>query len=113
MDQCLKQEEYTRIRDLSVGQIVNLQGNDFFIYDADEFTRGYFSEELKMPLQKRQDVQLPERSVPRPPTPPYTGFGSWDDSMTSVLSLIPKPPMKDFNKLYRNDGKILRFTARF
>merc|ERR1719247_216510 len=33
--------------------------------------------------------------------------------MTSVLSLIPKPPLKDFNKLYRNDGKILRFTARF
>merc|ERR1719169_183945 len=113
MDQCLKQEEYTRIRDLSVGQIVNLQGNDFFIYDADEFTRGYFSEELKMPLAERSDVQLPERSVPRPPTPPYTGFGSWDDSMTSVLNLIPKQPKKDFVKLFKNDGKIIRFTARF
>merc|ERR1719247_2820159 len=33
--------------------------------------------------------------------------------MTSVLSLIPKPPKKDFNKLFKNSGKILRFTARF
>merc|ERR1719171_3467497 len=83
MDACRKKDEYTNITDLSVGTMVNLQGNDFFIYDADEFTRGYFSEELKLQLAPRADVQLPERSVPRPPTPPYTGFGSWDDSMTS------------------------------
>jgi len=30
-----------------------------------------------------------------------------------VLSLIPKQPKKDFNKLFKNDGKIIRFTARF
>jgi len=113
MDQCLKQSEYTTVRDLIVGQMINLQGNDYFIYDADEFTRGYFKEELKMPLEKGQDVQLPERSVPRPPTPPYTGFGSWDDSMTSVLDLIPKQPKKDMKKLFANNGKIVRFTARF
>jgi len=33
--------------------------------------------------------------------------------MSSVLHLIPKVPMKDFHKLYNNDGKILRFTAKF
>merc|ERR1719217_174458 len=33
--------------------------------------------------------------------------------MTSVLNLIPKQPKKDFVKLFKNDGKILRFTARF
>merc|ERR1719353_1814932 len=113
MDQCLKQSEFTKIRDLEVGKMINLHGNDFFLYDADEFTRGYFSEELRMPLGPRSDVQLPERSVPRPPTPPYTGFGSWDDSMTSVLNLIPKQPKKDFVKLFKNNGKIVRFTARF
>jgi len=113
MEQCLKDDEYTRILDLQVGKMVNLQGNDFYIYDADEFTRGYFTEELKMPLQPRCDVQLPERSVPRPPTPPYTGFGSWDDSMTSVLSLMPKQPKKDFNKLFKYANKIIRFTAKF
>jgi hypothetical protein len=33
--------------------------------------------------------------------------------MGSVLHLIPKMPKKDFNKLFKNSGKILRFTARF
>jgi hypothetical protein len=51
--------------------------------------------------------------VPRAATPPYNGFGSWDDSMSSVIHLIPKAPQKDFKKLFDNEGKILRFTARF
>merc|ERR1712139_347532 len=63
-------------------------------------------------LPERQDVRLPERAVPRPPTPPYTGYGTWDDSMGSVLQLMPQPPKKDFKKLYYNDGKIIRFTAQ-
>jgi Ca2+-binding EF-hand superfamily protein len=33
--------------------------------------------------------------------------------MTSVLNLIPKQPKKDFRKLFKNNGKIVRFTARF
>merc|ERR1719230_890306 len=33
--------------------------------------------------------------------------------MTSVLSLIPKQPKKDFIKLFKNSCKIIRFTARF
>merc|ERR1712151_129638 len=37
----------------------------------------------------------------------------WDDSMASVTHLIPKPPQKDFNKLFVHDGKILRFKAKF
>ena len=31
----------------------------------------------------------------RAKTPPYTGYGSWDDSMGSVTHLIPKQPKKD------------------
>ena len=31
----------------------------------------------------------------RAKTPPYTGYGSWDDSMGSVTHLIPKLPKKD------------------
>merc|ERR1719265_3059621 len=68
---------------------------------------------LAQELEAKMDVRLPERAVPRPPTPPYTGYGSWDDSMSSVLHLIPKVPKKDFHKLYNNDGKILRFTGKF
>jgi len=64
-------------------------------------------------LEPRIEVQLPERAVPRAPTPPYTGYGSWDDSMSSVTHLIPKPPAKDFNKLFTHADKVLRFKARF
>jgi len=64
-------------------------------------------------LESKVDVKLPEAAVPKPPTPPYTGYGSWDDSMSSVLHLIPKVPRRDFQKLFNNDGKVLRFTAKF
>jgi len=33
--------------------------------------------------------------------------------MSSVIHLIPKQPKKDFKKLFDNEGKVLRFTARF
>merc|ERR1712137_754288 len=112
-DPVKKKADYVHGHDFFVGQHVSLIGNQFFIYDADEFTRQYFRDVLGVDLAEKQDVQLPDRAVPRAVTPPYSGYGSWDDSMSSVLHLIPKPPRKDFNKLFHNDGKVLRFTARF
>merc|ERR1719321_2110826 len=76
----------------SVGQRVNLLKSDFYIYDADPFTREYFKDTLGIDLQPAIDVTLKERAVPRAGTPPYTGYGSWDDSMSSVINLIPKAP---------------------
>jgi Ca2+-binding EF-hand superfamily protein len=108
-----KKSEYVHGHDLSVNQHVTLMGYNFFIYDADEFTRQYFSEVLGIELEPKADVQLPDRAVPRAKTPPYTGYGSWEDSMGSVMHLIPKPPKKDFVKLFNNEGKIMRFTAKF
>merc|ERR1712050_347277 len=109
-----KKSDYVHGHDFAVGMNVTLLGNyHFFIYDADDFTRAYFRDELGQELEPKQEVQLPERAVPRAPTPPYTGHGSWDDSMSSVTHLIPKAPKKDFNKLFQHEGKVLRFKARF
>jgi len=109
-----KKSDFVDGRDFYVGQEITLLTNyRFFVYDADEFTRQYFKEELGTELSDRIEVQLPERAVPRAQTPPYTGYGSWDDSMSSVTHLIPKAPHKDFNKLFQHDGKVLRFKARF
>jgi len=109
-----KKSDFVDGRDFFVGQEMTLLTNcKVFIYDADEFTRQYFKEELGSELEPRIEVQLPERSVPRAPTPPYTGYGSWDDSMSSVTHLIPKPPVKDLVKLFQHADQILRFKARF
>jgi len=108
-----KKHEFVHGADFYVGQMLTLNGTKFMIYDADDFTRQYFKEALGQELAPKMDVSLPDRAVPRASTPPYKGFGSWGDSMASVMHLIPKAPRKDFNKLYHHDGKILRFTARF
>eukprot|EP00413_Alexandrium_margalefii_P039129 CAMPEP_0204599060 /NCGR_PEP_ID=MMETSP0661-20131031/54626_1 /ASSEMBLY_ACC=CAM_ASM_000606 /TAXON_ID=109239 /ORGANISM="Alexandrium margalefi, Strain AMGDE01CS-322" /LENGTH=744 /DNA_ID=CAMNT_0051609769 /DNA_START=45 /DNA_END=2279 /DNA_ORIENTATION=- len=109
-----KNSEFVHGHDFAVGLSVTLLGNfHFFVYDADDFTRQYFRDELGVELDPRVKVDMPERAVPRASTPPYTGYGSQDDSMGSVTNLIPKAPRKDFKKLYQHDGKILRFKARF
>jgi hypothetical protein len=113
LDQQLPSSEYIDVTELSVGAVQRLCGCDFFIYDADEFTRAYFHERCGRELAPKVDPSLPERTVARPPTPPYTGYGSVEDSLGSVYSLNPKPPKRDLEKLYFNDGKILRYTARF
>jgi len=109
-----KKSEFVHGHDFAVGMDVTLLGNyHFHIYDADDFTRQYFREELGVELQPKVPVDLPERAVPRAQTPDYNGYGSWEDSMASVTHLIPKAPRKDFNKLYQHDGKTLRFKAAF
>lgn len=107
------QSVWTKIEDFYIGTRITLLNREFFIYDADEWTRNYFSKHQGLELAPKIDVRLPEREVPRPATPEYTGYGSWDDSMASVLNLIPKAPRKDFHKLMYNNNKILRFTAKF
>jgi EF-hand domain-containing protein 1 len=108
-----KKEDMVSLDDFAVGITVELLGQPFFIYDADEFTRNYYQQERGQTLADPIDVRLPERTVPKPKTPPYTGYGTWEDSMGSVNYISPKPPKPDFVKLYKNEGKILRFTAQF
>lgn len=102
-----------KVEDMYVGLKATFLSSEFLIYDADPFTREYYKQHLGIELADRIDVKLPEREIPRPSTPPYTGYGSWDDSMASVLNLIPKVPRRDFHKLMYNDKKKLGFTAMF
>jgi len=45
-------------------------------------------------------------------TPPYLGYGTEEDSLTSVSALLPKPPKKDVQKIFKNDLHILRYEAK-
>jgi Ca2+-binding EF-hand superfamily protein len=108
-----KRSEYVNGQDFYVGLRLRLMNSEFFIYDADDFTRSYFKEAMGIELDPKVDVQLPERTVPRAPTPPYTGYGTWEDSMGSVTHLVPKQPQKDAVQLFEHSGKVLRFKAKF
>ena len=49
--------------------------------------------------------------------PPYTGFGSEEDSLCSCMGLLPKPPRRDFIKFMEKDrhgldSNVLRFVCR-
>lgn len=38
--------------------------------------------------------------------PPYTGFGSEEDSLCSCMGLLPKPPRRDFIKFMEKDRSV-------
>lgn len=50
-------------------------------------------------------VQYKAPPAPKPPrpVPPYNGFGSEEDSLSSCQGLLPKPPQKDFCKFMERD----------
>lgn len=50
-------------------------------------------------------VQYKAPPVPKPPraVPPYHGFGSEEDSLSSCRGLLLKPPQKNFRKFMEKD----------
>lgn len=58
-----------------------------------------------------EEARIPD--APGRVIPPYNGFGDEEDSLGYVYKLIPNKPKRDFFKYVDNDGKVLRFTARF
>lgn len=47
--------------------------------------------------------KAPTAPKPSKPVPPYNGFGSEEDSLSSCQGLLPKPPQKDFHKFMEKD----------
>lgn len=47
--------------------------------------------------------KAPPAPKPSRPVPPYNGFGSEEDSLSSCQGLLPKPPRKDFRKFMEKD----------
>lgn len=107
-------EKVIDLKKFSIGACIHLIHKKFFVYDADKFTRDWFSSHFHIELGSRVDISIEEPGAKSIiPTPPYTGYGSWDDSMGSVFALNPKQPKKDLFKLFVNEGKLLRFNCRF
>jgi hypothetical protein len=95
------------------GGFIESYGRQFYINSVDQFTADFFREHQG----KSFTVGSIEYPKPRDPIerqiPPHNGFGDEIDSLGYVYRLIPEKPKKDFFKAVDNEGKILRFTAKF
>jgi hypothetical protein len=97
--------------DLSIGKILPMSGMEIKLLDADSVTRKFY-ESHDMVLS---DPIIIERQVivrQSPPVPPHTGFGSYEDSLTSCKgSLVPHTVRKDLVKMKKYEGIKLQFRA--
>jgi len=83
------------------------------ICDCDDFSRQFMEENFGHSYEGRTISLEEERpEPPRREIPPYTGYGSEEDSLGSFYSLVPKPPHQNWAKYFENDKKILRFVAQ-
>uniref|UniRef100_A0A8C3LH16 EF-hand domain-containing family member C2 n=1 Tax=Chrysolophus pictus TaxID=9089 RepID=A0A8C3LH16_CHRPC len=110
-------QEFYRDSDLKIGAVINVWGRQIMLCDCDEFTKDYYRTKYGI----EDFTPVPYKAPPPPkaekPVPPYTGFGSEEDSLCSCMSLLPKPPQKDFKKFMEKDrcgleSNTLRFLAK-
>ncbi|KAH1186802.1 EF-hand domain-containing family member C2 isoform X1 [Mauremys mutica] len=111
-------QEFYKDSDLTIGAVINVWGRRVKLCDCDEFTKEYYMTKYGI----KDFTPIPFKAPPPPKIekkfPPYTGFGSEEDSLCSCLSLLPQPPQKDFKKFMEKDRKglesnLLRFLAKF
>ncbi|XP_007953799.1 EF-hand domain-containing family member C2 [Orycteropus afer afer] len=120
LDQCKlgkDDQEFYKDSDLAVGATINVWGRKVLLCDCDDFTRCYYKNKYGI----ENFTSIPCKPPPPPKIerkfPPYTGFGSEEDSLRSCLSLKPTPYRKNFRKFAEKDSYgfisyILRFFAR-
>jgi len=111
--------DYYHHRDFTIGSYINAWGRKMLICSCDEFTQEFYKSTygLTDASFKPIDFEQRNRSPVQREIPPYNGFGSEEDSLCNCLSLIAKPPRRDFIKFMEKDrhgleSNVLRFVAR-
>jgi len=107
----LRAIEYYMPSDLMCGSSVVVWGRQCLIYDADDFTKNWYERNLKE-TQRPISLPKPAPEVFYQAVPPELGYGTAEDSMASVIALLPKPPKTDMKKLFKQDMHTLRFNAK-
>ena len=103
--------------DFRVGEVINVYGRPMKIYDMDSFTRSWYKDNFGLTQNDLAPLPPPNSGrtgvVIKREIPPPTGFGSEEDSLACMHSLIPRAPKRDLAKMRENEGKALRFAAQF
>lgn len=111
----LSADHYYRPPDLKIGNTINILNRAMFIYDCDEFTRSWYRQNYGYTDQEMAAITTPQS---QPTTkvsiqiPPPSLIGSDEDTIRNVMSLHPKPPPKDEQKLVSKMHDVLRFKAK-
>ncbi|XP_001624761.2 EF-hand domain-containing family member C2 [Nematostella vectensis] len=108
--------DYYHDSDLTIGSVLNIWGRKFQVCDCDDFTKAYYKSKYGIDSFEPIKYRAPPAMFPPREVPPYNGFGSEEDSLCSCLSLIPKPPKRDFIKFMEKDrhgleSNVLRFVG--
>ncbi|GIQ89369.1 hypothetical protein KIPB_011813 [Kipferlia bialata] len=106
---------FVSVKDLVIGQALNVFGRKVFLYDCDSATRKYMVNVVRVDPSTLVPAPTPKQEFRAPVkmvVPPPTGFGSEADSLGSCNSLDHTAPRKDFHRWLKYDGQVLRFLAR-
>jgi len=106
----LKEEEFYGPADLLCGNKVVIYGRECLIYDCDDFTKNWYSNNMGV-TQKPLKLAKGRPQVTYQAVPAYTGYGSPEDSLGCVYALRPKPPKADMKKMFKQDMHVLRFEC--
>ncbi|NXC38118.1 EFHC2 protein, partial [Penelope pileata] len=110
-------QEFYKDNDLKIGAVINVWGRKIMLCDCDEFTKDYYRTKYGIEDFTPVSYKAPPPPKPEKTFPPYTGFGSEEDSLCSCMGLLLKPPQKDFKKFMEKDrtaleSNTLRFLAK-
>ncbi|XP_076857478.1 EF-hand domain-containing family member C2 [Brachyhypopomus gauderio] len=111
------QEDVYKDCDLTIGGVINVWGRKVMICDCDNFTKEYYRSKYGIEDFTPVRYKAPPPATTARQVPPYTGFGSEEDSLCSCQGLQPNPPQKDFRKLMEKDrqgleSNVLRFVGK-
>jgi hypothetical protein len=107
----MKKDVYYGPKDLLIGSHVKVFGRDCYIYGCNGYTKQWYKDNLGIDMES-VNLEKDKPVLKYQEIPPYLGYGSAEDSMGSVNSLMPKAPQPNVQKIFKNDLHILRFEAK-